>query len=58
MELALVENIIITKHVWSVGRIVNDFANDGTIVFDDSYNIPPMCSHMDFLKKICRNIKN
>lgn len=47
MELALVENIIITKHVWSVGRIVNDFANDGTIVFDDLYNIPSMCSHMD-----------
>lgn len=47
MELALVKNVFITKHNCTVGQIVNDFANNGNIVFDDLYDIPAMCSHID-----------
>ncbi len=38
--------IVISRHIWSVGRIVNDYANDGTLIFDDSYKIPSTCAHM------------
>lgn len=40
------DDIVIGRHIWSVGRIVNDYANDGTLIFDDSYKIPSTCAHM------------
>lgn len=41
------DEIVIERYVWSVGEIVNDFGTNGNIVFDDSYEIPAMCAHMD-----------
>lgn len=41
--------IVISRHIWSVGSIVNDYGTDGTIVFDDAYEIPSTCAHMDDL---------
>ena len=39
--------IVIEKRIWSVGKIVKDFGTDRTIIFDNSYEIPAMCAHMD-----------
>lgn len=39
--------IVIERRMWSVGEIVNNFGTDGTIIFDNSYEIPAMCAHMD-----------
>ena len=41
------DEIVIERRNWSVGKIVNDFGSDGTIIFDNSYEIPAMCAHMD-----------
>ena len=41
------DEIVIERRNWSVGEIVNDFGSDGTIIFDNSYEIPAMCAHMD-----------
>lgn len=41
------DEIVIERHVWYVGEIVNDFGTNGNIIFDDSYEIPAMCAHMD-----------
>ena len=41
------DEIVIERRNWSVGEIVNDFGCDGTIIFDNSYEIPAMCAHMD-----------
>ena len=40
------DSIVISRNIWPVGRIVNDYANDGTLIFDDSYKIPSICAHM------------
>lgn len=39
--------VVIEKRFWSVGEIVNNFGTDGTIIFDNYYEIPAMCAHMD-----------
>jgi len=39
--------VVIERRFWSVGEIVNKFGTDGTIIFDNSYEIPAMCAHMD-----------
>lgn len=39
--------IVIERRIWTVGEIVNNFGTDGTIIFDNSYEIPAMCSHMN-----------
>ena len=41
------DEIVIERRNWTVGEIVNDFGSDGTIIFDNSYEIPAMCAHMD-----------
>lgn len=41
------DEIVIERRNWSVGEIVNNFGSDGTIIFDNSYEIPAMCAHMD-----------
>ena len=41
------DEIVIERRNQSVGEIVNDFGNDGTIILDNSYEIPAMCAHMD-----------
>lgn len=39
--------VVIEKRFWSIGVIVNEYGTDGTIIFDNSYEIPAMCAHMD-----------
>ena len=39
--------VVIEKRFWPVGVIVNEYGTDGTIIFDNSYEIPAMCAHMD-----------
>lgn len=39
--------VVIEKRFWPVGEIVNNFGTDGTIIFDNSYEIPTICAHMD-----------
>lgn len=39
--------IVIERRMWPVGEIVNEYGTDGTIIFDNSYEIPSMCAHMD-----------
>ena len=41
------DEIVIERRIWYVGEIVNDFGTNGNIIFDDSYEIPAMCAHMD-----------
>lgn len=39
--------VVIEKRFWPIGVIVNEYGTDGTIIFDNSYEIPAICAHMD-----------
>jgi len=45
--MIIFDEVLILKRIWSVGEIVNNFGTNGTIIFDNSYEIPAMCAHMD-----------
>lgn len=51
------ENIVLSRHIWTFHEFINKYGTDGSLIFDDLYNIPSVISHLnnDLIETLVNN---